>query len=167
MGDAADVEAEELVDASHPFGVAFGEVVVDGDDVDTLAGEGVEVDREGGDESFAFAGFHFGDGAFVEHHAADQLDVVMPHVEHAAAGFADGGEGLDEDVVEGRALFELLLEFGRFGGEFGVGEGLVMGLAGIDGILERLEGLDLPFRFGAEDFREYVRKHRQEAPRNG
>ena len=82
----------------------------------------------------------------------------------AAAGLAHGGEGFDEDIVEGRALFELELEFRRFGGEFGVGEGLVVGLASIDGFFERLQGLDLPVRFGAEDFREYVRKHRQETP---
>ena len=31
--DAADAEAQELVDAAHPLGVALGEVVVDGDDV--------------------------------------------------------------------------------------------------------------------------------------
>ena len=35
--DAADGQAEQLVDRRHPLGVALGEVVVDGDDVDALA----------------------------------------------------------------------------------------------------------------------------------
>ena len=42
--DAADRQAEERVDLAHPLGVAAGEVVVDGDDVDAPAGQGVQVD---------------------------------------------------------------------------------------------------------------------------
>ena len=38
----ADGEAERLVDRAHPVGVAAGQVVVDGDHVDALAGERVE-----------------------------------------------------------------------------------------------------------------------------
>ena len=49
--------------------------------------------------------------------AADQLDVVVPHVQHAAAGFANGGERLDKDVVERGAVGEFLLEFLRLGGQ--------------------------------------------------
>ena len=32
-------QAEELVDGAHPFRVALGQVVVDGDDVDALASD--------------------------------------------------------------------------------------------------------------------------------
>ncbi len=41
VDDDADGEAEELVDGAHPFGVAAGQVVVDGDDVNAAAGERV------------------------------------------------------------------------------------------------------------------------------
>ena len=34
VDDDADGQAEEVVDLAHPFGVAPGEIVVDGDDVD-------------------------------------------------------------------------------------------------------------------------------------
>ena len=80
MDDDADGEAEELVDLAHPLGVALGQVVVDGDDVDAVAGERVEVAGERGDEGFAFAGLHFGDLALVENHAADELHVEVAHV---------------------------------------------------------------------------------------
>jgi hypothetical protein len=63
----------------------------------------------GGDQRLAFAGFHFGDFALVQHHAADQLHVEMAHVEDAAAGFADYGEGFDQQVVERGALGEFFL----------------------------------------------------------
>ena len=42
----ADGEPEALVDRAHPLRVAAGQVVVDGDDVDALAGERVEHDGQ-------------------------------------------------------------------------------------------------------------------------
>ena len=39
VDDDAGGQAEEAVDAAHPFGVALGEVVVDGNDMDALAGQ--------------------------------------------------------------------------------------------------------------------------------
>ena len=60
--------------------------------------------------------------ALVEDHAADELHVVVAHPERAPAGLAADGEGLDEDVVERRAVVELLLELGGLGLELGVGE---------------------------------------------
>ncbi len=113
MDDDSDGESEEAVDLSHPFGVALGEVVVDGDDVDAVAGESVEIAGEGGDEGLAFSGLHFGDFAGVEGHASDHLDVEVAHADDAAAGLADDGVGLGEEVVEG--CF--------FGGDEGFGVG--------------------------------------------
>lgn len=54
--DDAGGEAEGFVDASHLFCLGFGEVVVDGDDVDALASEGVEVGGGYGCEGFAGSG---------------------------------------------------------------------------------------------------------------
>ena len=75
--DESDGKAEEPVDRAHPFGVAACEVVVHGDDVDTPALEGVQVDRQRRDEGLSFAGLHFGDPAEVERHPAHQLDVEV------------------------------------------------------------------------------------------
>ena len=61
-----------------------GEVVVDGDEVDAALLERVQVHGRGGDQGLAFAGLHLGDGAAMQHHAADELDVVVAHAEHAA-----------------------------------------------------------------------------------
>src|SRR5690606_17580967 len=74
--DAADREPEIVVHEAHPFGVAAGEVVVDGDNVHALAGETVEVGGRDGDEGFAFAGGHFRDAALMQGNAADHLHVV-------------------------------------------------------------------------------------------
>ena len=109
--DDADGQAEELVDLAHPFGVALGEIVVDGDDVDAAAGERIEIDRQRRDQRLAFAGLHLGDPAFVQHHAADQLHVEMALAERALGRLAHGGESRHQDVVERLAVGELLLEF--------------------------------------------------------
>ncbi len=118
------VRPEELVDLPHPFGVALGQIVVDGDDVDAAAGKRIEIDRERGDQRLAFAGLHLGNLAFVQHHAADHLDVEMTLAERALGGLADGGESRHQDVVERTALGELLLEFLGAGAQRVVGQRL-------------------------------------------
>ncbi len=67
-----------------------------------MASERVEIARQRGDESLAFAGLHLGDLALVEDHATDHLDVEVTHADDAAAGFANYSEGFGEDVVEDR-----------------------------------------------------------------
>ena len=107
--DHADGEAEETVDLAHPFGVALGQIVVDGDHVHAAPGHGVEVDRERGDQRLAFAGLHFGNLAFVQDHAADQLHVEMALADGALGRFAHGGKGRHQNVVERSAVGDLLL----------------------------------------------------------
>ncbi len=95
VDDDADREAEKFVNLSHPFGVAAGEVIVDGDDMHALAGERVQINGERRDQRLAFAGLHLGDRAFVQHHAAEQLHVEMALAEGTLSSFAHGGEGGD------------------------------------------------------------------------
>ena len=133
VDDDADGETEEAVDFAHPLGVAFGEVVVDGDDVDAAAGEGIEIAGQGGDEGFAFAGLHLGDLSGVEDDATDELNVEVAHADGALAGFADDGEGFGEDVVEGDL----------FGGDalvgiLYVGDGVGDALPELDGLIAEL-----------------------------
>jgi hypothetical protein len=47
--------------------------------VHALAGQRVEVDRQRRHQRLALAGAHLGDLAVVQHHAADELDVEVPH----------------------------------------------------------------------------------------
>ena len=110
MHDAADGQAEKAVDLPHPLGVALGQVVVDGDDVHPLAGQGVEVGGQGRHQGLAFTGLHLGDLALVQHHAADQLDIEMAHAEHPLARLAHDGKGLGQQVVEGFPLLQTLPE---------------------------------------------------------
>ena len=174
MHDDADGEAEEAVDLAHPLGVALGEVVVDGDDVDALTGERIQVAGQRSDEGFTFTGLHFGDFSAVEDGAADHLDVEVAHADDAHAGFADDGKGFGQQIVErgffggldligvGEAfegLGDALFELEGFSGELLVGEGLegvfMRGNGGEGGE----EALDGAFVGGAEDLGENVVDH--------
>ena len=152
VDDAADGQAEEVIDPAHPAAVALGQIIVDGDDMDALAGDGVEVDRKCGDQRLAFTGPHLGDLGLVQDDAAHQLDVEVALPEDPLGRLAHGGEGVGQDVVQGLALFEALAQPVRTHAEFGVGQAGHRRLQGVD-------GLDLPLqRFygaiirGAEKF---------------
>ena len=136
--DVGDRHPEALVDAPVPLGVALGEVVVDGDEVDALTEdaavvrldgrERVQVEREARDERLAFAGLHLGDVALVQDDPAHHLDVEHALVGLAQARLADGGERLEEEVVELLAVREPLPELGRLRAQLVVGERPELGL---------------------------------------
>ena len=77
----------------------------------------------------------------------------MPHVEDAASGFAADGEGFNQQIVEGLAVGDALLEFHRFLGEFGIGELLEPRFEIVDGGDNWTKPLDFAFVPGPEDFR--------------
>ena len=97
LANTAAGAAEEMVDGAHPFGVAGGEVVVDGHHVDAFSFTGsfatCEPENGGhGGEGLAFAGLHFGDAAAAKGESSPELDV-----EHALAQGAFGGNGGEGD----------------------------------------------------------------------
>ena len=109
-------QPQQVVDGTHELQADLGQVVVGRDQVGAAAAEGVEIERQRGHERLAFAGLHFGDGAAVEDHAAQQLHVVVTQARGALAGLPHGGEGLGEDLPQhlifGRAqLFLGAVEF--------------------------------------------------------
>ena len=165
MDDDAHGQAEEFVDLPHPFGVALGEVIVDGDDMDAAAGERVEIDRQRRHQRLAFAGLHFGDAAFVQHHAADQLHVEMALAERALAGLAHGGEGRNQNVVEACAFGELLFEFVGAGAQRVVGERFQLLFQRVDLVDARPESADTPVVGGTEQLAGDRADHRIILPR--
>ncbi len=152
MDDHADGQPEELVDASHPLGIAAGQVVVHGDQVDTLAGESVQVDGQGGDQGLAFAGLHFRNAAAVQDHAADELHIEVAHVHHAPAGLATHGEGLGQDAVQAFAVGHALLESDGLGAQVVVALALELGFELSDASHDGAHALEDTRVLGAEDF---------------
>ncbi len=86
--DTSYGEAVELVNRSHPFRVAAGKIIVHGHHMHSFSGKSVEEYGQCGYEGLTLAGSHLGDVIghlvaihhAVEHHASDQLHVIVHHV---------------------------------------------------------------------------------------
>ena len=120
--DAAGGQSQETVDAPHEVGLVLGEVVVDGDDVYPLAGQGPQVGGHRGHEGLALTGLHLGDVAAVEGGTAHDLDVVGTHAQHPVGCLHDRGEGLGQETVERLSVLVALLELIGHVAQLGVGE---------------------------------------------
>ena len=132
MKNASDRKTQETVNRSHPFGVASGQIVVYGNNVNPFAGQGIQIGRKGGGKGFAFAGLHFRDFSLMKHHAADQLSIEVAHVQGANRGLPYGCKCFREQIIQGFALFNPLLEAQGLGFKFIVAEGFHGGFKGID-----------------------------------
>ena len=151
MLNDAGGQPQRMVELGHPLRVALGEIIVHRDEMGPLAFQGIEVDRQCRDEGFPFTRFHFRDATLVQDHAADELHIEMPHIEHAAGHLPADGEGFREDIVEGRSGLQALLEFLGFVREGFVGKGRQAGFQAVDALDNRHERLDFAIVFAAED----------------
>ncbi len=68
----------------------------------------------------------------MQHGAAEQLHVEVPHAERALGRLAHRGERLGQEIVERLALLEPLAELGRLAAELVVGERGVVVLERVD-----------------------------------
>ena len=152
-------EAHEAVHLAHPLRVALGQIVVDGDDVDAFARQGVQIGGESGHQRLALAGAHLCDAALVQDDAADELYPVGAHPKDAPGGLTAGGEGLGQDVIQRLAVGKALLELGGLGLELGVSQRLILLLQPLDLVHKGEDRLDLPLGAGPENLFEYVHKH--------
>ncbi len=167
MHDHADAHAEERVDLAHPFGVATGQIVVDGDDVHALAGERVEIDGQSGDQRLAFAGAHLGDRALVQHEASDELDVEVALFERAFGRLAHRRERRRGEIFEGRAGGQRGAEFLGLAPQLLVAQRREFRLQGVDGGDLRPIALQAPVIRGPEQLlQERVEHWRPFRPRD-
>ena len=158
--DDSHGEAEPLVQLSHPFGVAAGEVVVYRDHMHASAGDGIEHHRQGGNQSLAFTCLHFRYLALVQHDAAHELHVIMTHAEDAARGFPHKSKDFGQQFVETAPfLLGLAAVFRETGGQLLVGQSLHFGLQGVDFSQQGAKRLEIALIARAEYFSHQVTEH--------
>ena len=122
--NTVNAQAMKLKQRPVPFRVTFGQVIIDRNQVNAASAEGIQKSGQGRDQRFAFAGGHFGNLTRVEHHAANQLHVVVDHVPFNGVARRIPGVGpigfvaLNAHVFAGAGNFDVKIGEGYF--EFGV-----------------------------------------------
>jgi hypothetical protein len=117
--------------------------------VDVVACQRIQVERHRRDERLSLTGLHLGDVAFVEGDPAHQLNVEEAHSHRPLERLANGGIGLEEDVLGGLARCEPLAELGGLRRQVRLPE-LLLECADIGGLA--LEPLEPPAFADAEKF---------------
>ncbi|GBD37333.1 hypothetical protein HRbin36_02464 [bacterium HR36] len=88
-------DTHALIDGRHPFAIPAGQVIVDRNDMDPLAGQRVEHRRQCGNQRLAFARGHFRDLALVQHNAAEDLHIEVSHILVSPRGLTNRREHFD------------------------------------------------------------------------
>ena len=115
MDNQADRQAKKAVNLAHPFAVALGQVIVDGNNMHAFAGQGIQVNGHGGHQGLAFTGLHLGNAGTMKHNAADDLHRVGLQAQHTPVRFAADGERFGQDIVKAGPVFQLFFQVRGFG----------------------------------------------------
>ena len=93
-------EPQTHVKRAHPLHISASQIVVHRHNVNALTFNRIQVGWKGRHERLSFPGDHFSNRTAVQHHATDQLHIVMPHVQEAFPRFPTDGKGLDKNIVK-------------------------------------------------------------------
>jgi hypothetical protein len=141
--DGPDSQPQPHVQRSHPFHVASSQVIVDRHHVHSFAFECIEVGCQRRDQRLALARHHLGDRAAMQHDPADQLHVVMPHVQKPAASLAAYRERFDQQVVQRFASSQTLTKSRRLLTQLDVAHRLILRFQLVDRLDPRMQSLDI------------------------
>ena len=130
--DTTARHAQEVVHAAHQVRLVLRQVVVDRHDVHALAGQRAQVRGHRGDQGLTFTGLHFRDLALVQGNTTHDLHVEGTHAQDSPRGLTHRRKRLHQDVIQGLALFEAILELLSLGLQLLVGQSLKILLQGIN-----------------------------------
>ncbi|MOA25198.1 hypothetical protein D3C78_1459100 [compost metagenome] len=97
-----------------------------------LAGQCVQIGRQGCSQGFTFTGTHFSDAAFVQHHTAEQLHIKVTHAKHTLTRFANHGECFWNQAFYCFTFLQTCAELNGLCFQFVVGEFFHLRFHGID-----------------------------------
>ena len=122
--DTTDGESEGMKNLPHPHGIAPREIVIYRHEMGALFRERVEIQRRNGRERFPLPRSHFRDHPAMQRHAADELHVIVPLLQHAPRRFACHCERLWQNLFKSFSMCKTFFQF--FGCRFQtvVGQGL-------------------------------------------
>ena len=99
-------QTKELVNLAHPLCISLCKIVIDSNNMHTLAFQSVQVCRKCRYKCFTFTGFHFRNSSLMKDDTADDLDTVMLHSKNTLGCLAHCGKSLRKKIVDGRPFLQ-------------------------------------------------------------
>jgi len=122
MDYAAYAQPKETENFAHPCRISLGKVIVNGNYMHAVPAQCVQIRGQRLSYGFAFARFHFGNVAAVQHYAAVQLNVEMPLAYRAHCGFPYHGVSFAQYIVLFFAVSKAGLELVGFRAQLAVAQ---------------------------------------------
>ena len=79
---------------SHLVGITFRQVIIDCDNVNTFALQGIQIGRQCSYKGLTFTSFHLGDTALMKYDSTDELYFEMLHSKYSLGSLTDGSKCL-------------------------------------------------------------------------
>ena len=110
-----------MINGAHPAGIPPGQVIVHRHQVDSAAGQCVQIEWQRGNKRLSFSGSHLGNLALVQDNSTNQLHIVRTLADGPFGGFAHGGESFRQELIEGGLLdlaaFLIIFDAFHFSGQ--------------------------------------------------
>ena len=104
-------QPQKLMDLSHPLRITLSQIVIDRDDVDSLAIQRIQICRRCGYQSLSFTGPHLRDSSLMQHDTADQLYREMLHIQSPARRFPNRSKCLRQNIIQSFPCCQTLLKY--------------------------------------------------------
>ena len=105
----ADLQSQKLMYLTHPLRITLRQIVIDGNNMDTLAFQSIQISGKGRHQSLTFTGTHLCDTSLMQNDATDQLYSVVFHVQNTLCSLSHGCISLRKQIVQSLSLGQTLL----------------------------------------------------------
>ena len=152
VDDQTDGQAQPAVNLAHLLRVTLCKVIVDGNDMDALSGQCVQVNRQGCYQGFTFTGFHLGDASLMQHDTTDDLNREVLESQNTPCSLTAGRKCLRQDVVQRFSVCQTLLELRGHCFQLLVAHLAVLLVERQHLVTNRVDSFEFSFGIGSEDF---------------
>ena len=104
-------QSKKFMNLTHPLSISFCQIVIDGNDVNTLAFQCIQICRKCGNECLTFTGLHFSDTSLMQDNTTNDLYTVMLHAKNSLSAFTYYGKSFRKKIIQCLALAQTFLEF--------------------------------------------------------
>ena len=87
-------QAKESVNLSHLISITFRKVIIDCDNVNTFAFQGIQIGWQCSYKGLTFTSFHLGNTTLVKYDSTDELYFEMLHSQYSLGSLTDGSKCL-------------------------------------------------------------------------